>query len=161
MLSHREFRKLLDSYGAEPQRWPEKQRAGAQALLSSSPEARRLLEEARRLDHAIRSASSRQDETLWRGGEQQAALARVRAGIWARLPLRTPRRSLTSRHALWSFLPVYGVAGSSSLGWVGPLAVSSAAIALGLWIGWMQTQPLASVDLFTLLQSAPIHGLAW
>jgi hypothetical protein len=47
------LKEVMDAYGAEPARWPADERAGAQALLRRSPEARALQDEARRLDRAL------------------------------------------------------------------------------------------------------------
>jgi len=45
--------RLLDAYGAEASRWPGDERIAVQALLARSAEARALVAEARRLDHAL------------------------------------------------------------------------------------------------------------
>ncbi len=52
------FGQLLESYGADPRRWPEAEREGAQALLVSSPEAARMRERAAALDGLLGQASS-------------------------------------------------------------------------------------------------------
>lgn len=44
---------MLDAYGAEPDRWPAEQRAGAVALIESSDEARAMFEEAAALDGVL------------------------------------------------------------------------------------------------------------
>lgn len=51
------FRAILAAYGAQPERWPEGERAAAEALARSSLEAARALAEARALDRALISAS--------------------------------------------------------------------------------------------------------
>ncbi|HKU42154.1 MAG TPA: hypothetical protein VJR89_28540, partial [Polyangiales bacterium] len=44
------LRELVDAYGADPQRWPEAERAPAQELIRVDAEAARLLAEAEPLD---------------------------------------------------------------------------------------------------------------
>lgn len=52
-LSPDRFRALLDVHGAALDTWPPADRAGAARLVATSAEARRCLEEARRLDLAL------------------------------------------------------------------------------------------------------------
>ena len=52
-MKPRRFRKLLGSYGANPERWPEDERAAAVALLAASSEARALRERAETLDRML------------------------------------------------------------------------------------------------------------
>ncbi|MEW6272886.1 MAG: hypothetical protein AB1689_26725, partial [Thermodesulfobacteriota bacterium] len=44
---------LLDAYGGDPLRWPDGERDAALALIAGSAEARRMQEEARRLDAVL------------------------------------------------------------------------------------------------------------
>lgn len=91
MLTLGQFRSMTESYGADPARWPEQARADAQALVSVSEEARAMLDEARVLDELIETTHAREDGLLWKSGEQDAALERLRAGVAARiaaLPMR-------------------------------------------------------------------------
>jgi hypothetical protein len=44
---------LLDAYGGDPARWPDAERADALALIAASAAARRLHDEARRLDAVL------------------------------------------------------------------------------------------------------------
>lgn len=46
-------KELIAAYGGDPARWPDEERTAAEAVLEASPEARRLLEEARRIDAAL------------------------------------------------------------------------------------------------------------
>ncbi|MGB6308684.1 MAG: hypothetical protein WBF89_12930, partial [Steroidobacteraceae bacterium] len=85
----RRFRALIDSYGADLRRWPDSDRPPAQLLLEALPEARRLLDEARRLDEKIAAAAARQDAELWAKDEPDAALARLRDRIAVRIAART------------------------------------------------------------------------
>lgn len=52
-MKPRRFRKLLGSYGANPERWPEDERAAAVALLAASSEARALRDQAETLDRML------------------------------------------------------------------------------------------------------------
>jgi len=101
MLTLKRFEALTDSYGAEPERWPDDVRADAEALLRVSPEAQQLLAEARELDEGIDAARKRADAASWTPSEEAAALARLRAGVAARLARsagqETAARRLASR----------------------------------------------------------------
>jgi hypothetical protein len=55
MVAHR-FRALLEAYGADFARWPEEERAPAQAFLASSSEAARWWADERRIDQALDAA---------------------------------------------------------------------------------------------------------
>ena len=55
-LSRARLLELLDAYGADPVRWPESERAAAQALLARDPEAQLALQRAEQLDHLLDSA---------------------------------------------------------------------------------------------------------
>ena len=44
---------LLDAYGADPDRWPEQERAAALALIDSSSDARAMRDDARSLDSVL------------------------------------------------------------------------------------------------------------
>jgi hypothetical protein len=79
MMTLRRFRALTQSYGAELQRWPQEERDAARELLESSGEAQALLAQERSLDAAISAASSRGVQP------QEAALARLRSGVAARI----------------------------------------------------------------------------
>lgn len=50
------LRELLDTYGADPGRWPADERMAAEALLADSPEARNWREAARSLDAILDAA---------------------------------------------------------------------------------------------------------
>ncbi|MEE9300677.1 MAG: hypothetical protein V3V17_06080 [Alphaproteobacteria bacterium] len=108
----KEFRKILDAYGADPDRWPEAVRAQARALLEQSMPARRLQEETRALDTLLDRSTLPSRERL-----DSAALA----------------ESITSRG------PAIRQAGRNgraiSLGWPN-FAVLAAAAAAGFLIGW-------------------------
>lgn len=50
------FQTILDTYGADPQRWPALERPKAEDFLKQSEEAQALYLEALKLDQAIKSA---------------------------------------------------------------------------------------------------------
>ena len=101
MLTLRRFRTMADSYGADLLRWPDGARAEAQALLKASPAARALLDEARTLDDAIEAAGASEDAVLWEPDGQDAALARLRSGVEARIVASAERRP-TFRRTGWA-----------------------------------------------------------
>jgi len=56
-LDEVQFARLVQAYGADPQRWPASEREAAQRLVSSNAATQRLLAEARELDRALASAT--------------------------------------------------------------------------------------------------------
>ena len=44
---------VLESYGADPGRWPAEERSGLESLLAESPDARALRDDAARLDSIL------------------------------------------------------------------------------------------------------------
>ena len=156
MMTLRRFRALAGSFGADLQRWPEQERDAARALLRASPEAYALREGAHVLDAAITAASMQEQVVSWRQpGEQDAAMARLRAGVAARLSVpavHRPRRQLAWRPATWE--PWVGRAGVLGLTASGVLAVVA-----GLLIGAMYAAEPAPDTLMSMLQPAPIHLL--
>jgi hypothetical protein len=159
MLTLGRFRALAQSYGADLRRWPEEMRGEAEALLNVSGEARAVLDEARKLDAAIEAAGLYEDAVLWPPGEQEAALARLRSGVAARIASSSThglahRRSgrMSAASGRWAFFPLH-------FHWVG-LATGGGAILAGLLIGAMYASPSASDDVLTMLQPSPIHILA-
>jgi len=84
-----EFRRLLEIWGSDPQRWPTGDRERAIALLGDSPEARQLNDEARKLDRALDALPlpiDVQASARWLKG---AVLARGQARSWRWLPWRS------------------------------------------------------------------------
>jgi hypothetical protein len=85
------FRRLIEAHGADPDRWPPPDRAGAEALLARSAAARAALAAARRLDALLaadvkpaagealaarivaRAAASAQERPVGAGRARQAA----------------------------------------------------------------------------------------
>jgi hypothetical protein len=56
MMTIERFKGLVEAYGANPARWPEAERAVAEAFANATPEAQRLLAEAAALDHVLAAA---------------------------------------------------------------------------------------------------------
>lgn len=157
MLTLKQFAAMLDSYGADPQRWPENLRAEAQALLDRSDEARRTLADAVALDDALRSAAAREEAELWQPGDQDAALARLRSGVAARIASTSYQRP--QRGSAWTLFDMRWVF-SPRLAWVGVGASGSLAVVVGLLIGSAYSMPSTSDNLMTMLQPDPIQILA-
>jgi hypothetical protein len=134
MITLRRLRALTESYGADLRRWPPDLRDQAQELLSSSPEARGLFEDARRLDVAIDAASACEDGQRWQRGEQQAALARLRSGVAARILVEQRPPSLHARGPFARLLSGLGGA-SPGLRRAGLATSAVFAIIAGLLIG--------------------------
>jgi hypothetical protein len=148
MLTLRRFRTMADSYGADLLRWPDGARAEAQALLKASPAARALLDEARTLDDAIEAAGTSEDAVLWEPDGQDAAMARLRSGVEARIAASAERRP-SFRRTGWAL--------ALHTRWVGMATGGGFAIMAGLLIGAMYTSDPATDSVLTLLQPAPIH----
>jgi len=146
MLTLRRFRRMAEIYGADLRRWPDKVRADAQALRTVSPQARAILGDARVLDEAIEAAGARENAMLRQPGESDTALARVRAGVAARIAASGARRP--------SWAPPW------QLWWLGMAAGSGLAVAVGLLLGATVGSEPAADDLLAMLQPAPIHMLA-
>jgi len=88
MMNLDRFAALVDAYGGSPARWPAAERAAAAALMKSSPEARRLAQEADALDRLLDQPQTApatralQDRILAALGER-AATPRARITIFA------------------------------------------------------------------------------
>jgi hypothetical protein len=150
MLTLGRFKALAESYGVDLRRWPEELRGAAQALLATSAEARACLDKARVLDEAIAAASRREEALRWPPGEADAALARLRSAVEARIAPRPAR-------------PGAGWSGTrrplSRLRWAGMATGGSLAILAGLFIGLMYGPAPAADNVLTLLDPAPIQVL--
>lgn len=72
-MSMARLRAILDAYGAEPRRWPAAERAGAEALIAASAEARALRDEAAALDDVLASAVAPAPSSALRAAVLQAA----------------------------------------------------------------------------------------
>jgi len=134
MLSYRRLFLLIDTYGADPLRWPEVQRSRADELLRISKPARAHLEAARSLDASIRDAVRMADLQLWAPGDQAAALARVRSLVGS--VISVPNHRL-QRAAYRPLFPSAGRCAALTLRTrdLGLAVGYSVAIAAGLFVG--------------------------
>jgi hypothetical protein len=161
MLTLKTFKALTESYGAEPERWPDSMRADAEALLRVSPQAQQLLAEARALDEAIDAASERDDTARWPPDEAAAALVRLRAAVASRVVRPAGQEAAAGwRHWLRGWmLPVAQWPSSARL--AGMAAAGGFIIAVGLFLGSMDaTRPAPQVDVLAMLQPDPFPFLA-
>jgi len=152
MITLKHFRAMIDSYGAHFHLWPEKGRNEIPYLLARSAEARAKLDEGRKLDEAIASASTYEDAMLWPPGEQDAALARLRLGVAARIAKQQAVGGKPTDDADW--LAYF------KLRWLRIAAGGGFAMAAGLVIGLTvatNSSPGPETDtVLAMLQSAPI-----
>jgi hypothetical protein len=154
------FQALVLSYGAQLQRWPDSERSEAEALLAVSAQARRILDEAQVLDQALEYASDKWTSEGWQAEEQDAALANLRSGVASRIAHPPYARQVrvqadTSTLQTW----VLRARALCHGGW--GLATSGAlAVAIGIFVGWMQAPGPEPVNVISMLESAPIHMLA-
>lgn len=58
MMTLERLQQLTEAYGAKPERWPEADQAAALALIASDPGARRLADEAAKIDRLLDEAAS-------------------------------------------------------------------------------------------------------
>lgn len=152
MLTLKRFKALMDSYGAQPQRWPDSVRADAEALLRVSPQAQQLLADAGELDAALDAAREDENTVRWPPGAEAAALGRLRAGVAARLAGAAGRSHGWFRGWL---LPVAQWSTSARL--AGMATVGGLIIGIGLLLGSMDDARSASqVDVLAMLQPDPL-----
>lgn len=74
-MNEERFKHLIDSYGADPGRWPADESAAATAFLASSDKAQRWLAQARAIDQVLERIDSGVDAQL---------LSNITSGIEAR-----------------------------------------------------------------------------
>lgn len=127
------FERLLDARGPALGAWPARDRAAAAALLAASPEAARLLAEARALEVLLREGMPR---------PAPEAVARLRAAT-ARAVARRPLPR-TVRPELRPWLSA------------GCAALATVAVAV-LWLGTASPAPRAEGPL-AMLQALPVAG---
>jgi hypothetical protein len=159
MLTLKQFTAMADSYGADLQRWPEDVRGEAEALFSSSHRARMVLSQVRTLDTAIELASVQEESELWNPDDQDAALARLRSNVAARIASSSGSQNTDRLHVSalpkklhWAALP--------RLGWLGLVGSGGIAIVAGLMIGIAYSSPSRPDNLLTMLQPTLIQILA-
>jgi len=149
---------MIDSYGARFHLWPEKGRSEIPYLLARSAEARAKLEEGQRLDEAIASASAYEDALLWPPGEEDAALARLRLGVAARIAKQQAMRGKVQADDDADWLAYF------KLRWLRLAAGGGFAMAAGLLIGLTVATGSPSGPetdtVLAMLQSAPISVMS-
>ena len=130
------FAAIVESYGAQPQRWPATERAAAESLLRESAAARALLDEATAVDRLLDAVPP-----LTPTPDLRAA---VLAGA-----SRRPRSSLTDRlAAAWQEL--FGELG----GWRIAGTVLAASLVLGVLTGGLLSNLTSGETSPDLLQLA-------
>jgi hypothetical protein len=165
MMTLRRFRILAGSYGAELQRWPERLRPQAQALLQTSTEARAIIAQARELDEAIAAAGAARDTGIWRGAGADSALQRLRANVTARVGARaltdaTAAPAPARVAARWTDSDSSFGAPSRRTRWLSLATAASIAVIVGFVIGVLYSPTTPTQELTGLLQPAPLQLLA-
>lgn len=99
-----EFRDLAARFGGDIERWPERERAAARALLEASSAATTVLSQARDLDRLIEAvrpevSAARVERAI--GGVARRLAAPVRSSWWQRFaPLLAPATSFACAAAI-------------------------------------------------------------
>lgn len=151
MLKIERLTALVRSYGANSDLWPVEERGDALALLEISKAARAVLAEERLLDDALAGALKHQESRRMSPVEHDAALARLRTNVAARIarasaePSGFRGRFFAHVRGLWP-----------DLNWLGLSSGSGIAVAAGLFIGMHFPALSASGDLLSTLQVASI-----
>ena len=151
MLKIERFTALVRSYGANSDLWPVEERGDALALLEISKAARAVLAEERLLDDALAGALKHQESPRMSPVEHDAALARLRTNVAARIACASAEpsgfrgRFFAHVRGLWP-----------DLNWLGLSSGSGIAVAAGLFIGMHFPALSASGDLLSTLQVASI-----
>jgi hypothetical protein len=118
------FEQLLDAYGASPGRWPQGERAAAEAFAAASPDAAARLEAARALDGAL---------DAWKLDAGSAILReRITAGAPKPRLVRSP-----PRRVWWAGA---GLAAACAMGMV----VGANAVSLGLLAAPTTADPIGA-----------------
>jgi len=133
MMTLQQFKALLDAYGPMVECWPTLQRAEAEALVAHSPEACRLVEQARRFETMLNAALA-----------PEAGTEPLRERILRRVAAEASRPSWLARQLA-----------ATRLVWTVGVAAAAAAALAGFLVGWTQAGPLPSDD------GPDIAGLVW
>jgi hypothetical protein len=149
------FRKLADSYGADFQRWPDRLRPQAHALLEASAAAQEIVARARELDESIAAAGAARSETLWSDDHPEAALVRLRNSVAARIQPAAPAMAITARG---SHVRTARSA-PRRVRWISLATAASVAILAGVVLGILYSPVAPHQDLLALLQPSPIQQL--
>ena len=159
MLTLRQFKALVDSYGADWRRWPDNVREQAQALAERSAKARSWLAQARELDAAIAAARAEDGAESAERVAADAALAHLRRRVSARIA-STAQQSGKFR-APWIAAAMAAMRSPDlGLAQVGSLGLAAIAVIAGLLLGGLSLSAPASEALLSMLEPSPIHFLA-
>ncbi|HEX5461808.1 MAG TPA: hypothetical protein VFX20_17725 [Steroidobacteraceae bacterium] len=156
MMTLRRFRTLADSYGADLQRWPQRLRGRALALLDSSVEAQAVISRAKELDDIIAAARAARLERLWGGESADAALHRLQKNVSERIR-RPPSGGVTALHGMRP--RAAGHYRPRPAEWIGLVTAASLAVIAGLALGILSSPSAPQEDLTALLQPAPLQVL--
>jgi hypothetical protein len=115
-----------------------------------------MLEEADALDDLIETTHAREESLLWKPGEQDAALERLRSGVAARIAALPVRPHATNRWGEW----FRGEVAPVRLRWLGLATGGACAIICGLLIGGRyESAPTAPGVLNQMLRPAVLEIL--
>lgn len=160
---------LLDAYGGDLSRWPERLAPEAQALIGSSSEARRLHAEAQALDRVLAKASTPDPERLEmlahrimavaerEGSARPAESARGREAVGRVIPMPVSARAVANSDRERQVAPAPAASRPSRGSWFGggnwPAAAALAAsLAFGIAIGVSDIAPTATYNVASLVQ---------
>jgi len=131
------LRALLEAYGAEPARWPEEERAAAQALVAAHPELRTLQGQEAALDAALVSETPAVPEALLARVLAIPTEQRREAAVASRLDVDAPAAVADVVELPRRVAPAAKVSSTwwPFDSWGRPLATLAAAAAVGLWLG--------------------------
>ena len=139
MMSLDRMKTLLDAYGADPNRWPEGERAMARELLASSAEARAYAQEAQLLDSVLSHAALR-------------TAVHIDATALASRIARTPQR----RDAAAGIRARSSGAGAwFAFGWPNFAALAAAGV-VGFLVGWSNLDSGAATNRDLIDLMAPV-----
>jgi hypothetical protein len=154
------FQALVLSYGAQLQRWPDSERSEAEALLAVSAQARRIVDEALVLDKALEYASDKWTSEGWQAEEQDAALANLRSVVASRIARPPYARQVRAQPETSTLQGWVLLARALRHGGWGLATSGALAVAIGIFVGWMQAPQPEPVNVISMLESAPIRMLA-
>jgi hypothetical protein len=143
------LRQVLDAYGASQERWPADERATVARLLSDSPEARTLRDDAARLDALLDLVPARQPSAALVARALAGAPHDARQSRWRRTTMiAVPLAAAAAALLVW-LLPRGGSTGA-------PDAPQYAIEDLGVYT--TPTDVLLDLPGFDLSGSAPVVG---
>ena len=154
-MTLKRFKSLADSYGGKLGRWPEESRRDAEALLSSSEEARRILDEARMIDETIGVARDHATSHAANAPDSEA-LARLRAAVARRLEVAPPRQR-PNPLLEWLLISTGAEAFGNRRRWVGMATCSAVLIVAGVLTGLRYTPPSTPDNVLSMLRPVPMQ----